>query len=33
MIMTPHMKAITEAGIAGKLAYDVIDHVPLVNPN
>jgi len=28
----PMIKAITEAKIGGKLAYDVIDHVPSVNP-
>ena len=32
-VMVPHSKAISEAGIAGKLAYDVIDHIPLVDPN
>lgn len=29
----PHVKAVTEGRIAGKLAFDVIDHVPVVNPN
>jgi len=29
----PHIKAITEGKIGGKLAYDVIDHVPNVVPN
>lgn len=28
----PMVKAITEGKIAGKLAYDVIDHQPDVNP-
>ena len=28
--MAPHSKAITEAQIAGKLAYDTIDHVPKI---
>jgi len=28
----PHIKSITEAKIAGKLAYDVMDHIPDVNP-
>lgn len=27
------MKSVSEATIAGKLAYDVIDHVPAVDPN
>jgi hypothetical protein len=27
------VKAITEGKIAGKLAYDVIDHQPEVNPD
>jgi hypothetical protein len=31
--MVPHAKAISEGTIAGKLAYDVIDHEPAVNPN
>mmetsp|Transcript_39029 Transcript_39029/g.59449 ORF Transcript_39029/g.59449 Transcript_39029/m.59449 type:complete len:160 (-) Transcript_39029:2993-3472(-) len=30
---TNHQKAVTDAQIAGKLAYEVIDHVPKVNPN
>jgi hypothetical protein len=29
----PHIKSITEAKIAGKMAYEVIDAVPNVNPN
>lgn len=28
----PHIKSISEAKIAGKLAYDVIDAVPSVDP-
>jgi len=28
----PHIKSISEAKIAGKLAYDVIDAVPDVDP-
>jgi ATP-binding cassette subfamily B (MDR/TAP) protein 1 len=28
--MAPHLKAIAEAQIAGKLAYDTIDHVPKI---
>ena len=28
--MAPHLKAITEARIAGKLAYDTIDNVPKI---
>lgn len=28
--MAPHSKAIAEAQIAGKLAYDTIDHVPKI---
>jgi hypothetical protein len=28
--MTPHLKAVNEGKIAGKLAFDVIDHVPAV---
>jgi len=28
-----HAKSVTEAKIAGKLAYDVIDHVPSIDPN
>jgi len=27
---SPHFKAVVEARIAGKLAYEVIDHVPKV---
>ena len=26
--MMPHMKAVSDSKIAGKLAFDVIDHVP-----
>ena len=29
----PHIKALTEGRIAGKLAYDVIDNSPKVDPN
>ena len=29
----PHIKSITEAKIAGKMAYEVIDAVPNVDPN
>lgn len=29
----PHLKALTEARLAGKLAYDVIDKVTKVDPN
>ena len=29
----PHIKSISEAKIAGKLAYDVIDAVPDVDPS
>ena len=32
-LVTPHVKAITEAKIAGRLAYDIIDCEPKVNPN
>jgi hypothetical protein len=28
----PHIKSISEGKIAGKLAYDVMDHIPDVNP-
>jgi ATP-binding cassette subfamily B (MDR/TAP) protein 1 len=28
--MTPHFKAVKDSTIAGKLAFDVIDHVPKV---
>jgi hypothetical protein len=28
--MSPHAKAIAESQIAGKLAYDTIDHVPKI---
>jgi hypothetical protein len=28
----PHIKSISEAKIAGKMAYDVIDAIPDVNP-
>jgi hypothetical protein len=28
--MAPHAKAIAESQIAGKLAYDTIDHVPKI---
>ena len=28
--MAPHAKAIVECQIAGKLAYDTIDHVPRI---
>lgn len=28
--MMPHFKAVTDSKIAGKLAFDVIDHVPKV---
>lgn len=29
---SPHIKSISEAKIAGKLAYEMIDAVPDVNP-
>lgn len=29
----PHIKSISEAKIAGKLAYEVIDAIPNVDPN
>ncbi len=29
----PHIKSISEAKIAGRLAYEVIDAVPSVDPN
>jgi len=29
----PHVKALTEGRLAGKLAFDVIDKVPRVDPN
>ena len=29
----PHIRAVTEGKIAGKLAHDVIDHVPAIQPN
>lgn len=29
----PHIKALTEGRIAGKLAYNVMDHIPKVDPN
>lgn len=32
-VVGPHYKAVSEGMIAGKLAYDVIDHVPKVDPN
>jgi len=32
-LVMPHVKAISEAKIAGKLAYDIIDYEPNVNPN
>ena len=32
-LVMPHWKAITEAKIAGRLAYDIIDCEPKVNPN
>jgi ATP-binding cassette subfamily B (MDR/TAP) protein 1 len=31
--MMPHLKAVTDSKIAGKLAFDVIDHVPKVPVN
>lgn len=31
--MTPHIKALTEGKIAGKLAYDTMDYKPKVDPN
>ena len=31
--MTPHFKAVKDSTIAGKLAFDVIDHVPKVPVN
>jgi len=31
--MAPHAKAIAESQIAGKLAYDTIDHVPKIKSN
>lgn len=32
MVM-PHLKSISEGQIAAKLAYDVIDHTPKIDPN
>jgi hypothetical protein len=29
----PHVRAVTEGKIAGKLAHDVIDHIPGILPN
>lgn len=29
----PHIKSLNEAKIAGKMAYDVIDCMPKVDPN
>jgi len=29
----PHIRSVSEGKIAGKLAYDVIDHIPGIIPN
>ena len=29
----PHIKSLTEGRLAGRLAYNVIDKIPKVNPN
>jgi hypothetical protein len=32
-LAAPNMKALTEGRVAGKMAYDIIERVPEINPD